>query len=162
MQYTFAQRTEHVRNAQRLLDNTIGGPVDWPGIFDEQMAVRVRNAQRALGLPITGIIDFETWDTLVAAQPTDTAAQPLRPYLPAPLSRGDTGDTVELLQVVLIALSKRFWNLPAPHFTGVYDEETIQTVSRIQRAGGLPVTGKTDLITWNHIAGLYFAHNQRR
>ena len=40
---------------------------------------------------------------------------------------------------------------PLPKISGVYDSLTEDAVRRFQRQSGLPVTGKTDLTTWDRI-----------
>lgn len=50
------------------------------------------------------------------------------------------------LRVIQAALGE-----PLPKISGVYDIETEQSVRRFQRRFGLPVTGQTDLSTWDRI-----------
>ena len=42
-------------------------------------------------------------------------------------------------------------NLPLPKISGVYDAPTVQAVRQFQLRAGLPVTGETDLSTWDRI-----------
>ena len=43
---------------------------------------------------------------------------------------------------------------PLP-YTGVYDEQTVRAVRRLQQSAGLRTTGLLDADTWNALAHLY-------
>lgn len=155
MEYTPQQRRAHIRAAQSMLDRLLGQEPDWPGVFDAHMTARVRQAQQRLGLPVTGEIDHATWYGLYRKTCAPSAARPLPVPLTEPLRAGDRSSRTLVLQSVLHALPDRFADLTRPALSGVYDDATVQAVTRIQRAAGLPSTGETDCATWNHIVGLY-------
>ena len=46
-------------------------------------------------------------------------------------------------------------NVPAPDYTGIYDQATENSVTALQRTAGLQATGRLDADTWNAMAHLY-------
>ncbi|MFH8973378.1 L,D-transpeptidase family protein [Streptomyces sp. NPDC017890] len=63
--------------------------------------------------------------------------------------RGDTGRDVRELQARLRQVE---WLVDGP--TGTYDDLTERAVSGFQGKRGLPVTGRTDTVTWQRLLGM--------
>ena len=76
------------------------------------------------------------------------------------LQKGDSGDAVYVLQVMLNTLSRIFQNIPAVLVTGEYDENTVQAVRAYQQQTNLPQNGEVDKTVWDHIARSYNSHYQ--
>lgn len=72
-----------------------------------------------------------------------------------PLKPGSQSDSVWLLQAMLSAIGRHYINIHAPTPNGTYDEDTRQSVMRIQRACGLTPDGVTDEKTWSEIAQMF-------
>ncbi len=159
--------TAHIRELQQYLrvvrrerDGVTDVPID--GRFGPDTAEAVRRFQEEIGLPVTGDVDRATWDSLVTAaqeiidlHALPTPVQGFRMNQP-PLAVGATGDSVWILQSVLLALSTRYRNLPPSEFpSGTYTDATARTVRSLQRRAGLPETGQVNKATWDAIALLY-------
>lgn len=163
MLYTDTQKQEHIAEILGLLyeialrDSRI--PIVLPQReYTDEAALAVRAYQEAYGLPVTGEIDGETWDSIVKTyhELTDSAL-PLRvfPAGGARMQRGDSGEQVQLVQSLLNLAAKRFRNLDAVPVTGEYDAATEAAVRKLQQLSGLPETGVLDRQTWNRIAALF-------
>ena len=91
-----------------------------------------------------------------------------RPIYPFPvtegyaISNGEIGDLVILLQVMLNAVSMYF-DYPIFPLSGIFDENTAETVKKFQKAGRIMETGEVDVETWNRLAEEYnIAVNDRQ
>ncbi|MFJ8540813.1 L,D-transpeptidase family protein [Streptomyces sp. NPDC093586] len=77
------------------------------------------------------------------------AAPPAGPPARVLWSRGATGRDVRELQARLRQIG---WLVDGP--TGTYDDLTERAVSGFQRKRGLPVTGRTDTVTWQRLLAM--------
>lgn len=62
---------------------------------------------------------------------------------------------VKELQKRLYSISFTFRDIPAVIPDGFYGEETQNAVKAFQKRCGIPVTGETDMATWNRISLVY-------
>lgn len=130
------------------------------GIYSENTAAAVRRFQASHGLPVTGVVNFETWTALRSAYvPACLCAGPPWPlYVHCPDVRmGAAGSYIFILQAVLNTLSPHFGNLPPVAYTGEFDADTRDRITCIQQASRLPCTGTVDRLTWDAVASLYNA-----
>ena len=162
MLYTDAQKDAHIEEILGMLyqialrDSRIPIVIPDSG-YTEEAALAVRAYQSAYGLPVTGEIDGDTWDSIVqtSRELTETAAPlVLFPAGGFVLQTGDTGGLVELVQVLLRLAGRYYANLPVIEATGTYDAETTTAVRILQQIAALPVTGITNRDTWNALAVL--------
>lgn len=143
---------ENDRNHQRLIPDGIYGP---------ETISAVSTFQRLHGLPITGITDNNTWDTIVEiynhAIVEQDAAYPLLVILnPGQIIRkGERHPHIYLVQSMLIVLSERYRSIPKPEMTGILDDATADALSTFQELSSLPMTGNLDKHTWKHLALQY-------
>ncbi len=86
---------------------------------------------------------------------TDDIRTPEESYPGEPLSNGDEGEDVRILQEQLNRIAINFPQLPLTEVTGVYGESTVNAVSEFQRLFVLPVTGVTDRATWYRVSQIY-------
>lgn len=162
MLYTDAQKQEHIGEILGLLyqialrDSRI--PIVLPGSeYTEEAALAVRAYQQAYGLPVTGEIDGDTWDSIVETyhRLMDEAAPltifPAGGFL---LQERDSGELVQLVQVLLNLAAAHFGNLMPIAVTGEYDAQTTDAVRKLQAVSALPETGILDRNTWNRLAAL--------
>ena len=133
------------------------------GLFGPETAASVKAFQRISGLPVTGSVDFATWEALADAYQTVvfrySAALPV-PLFPSPdavLMSGDTGDAVYTVQLMINGIGQNFQNLPHLEITGRYDRETLKAVESFQQLFQLPVTGQVDKVTWDALTVSYTA-----
>ncbi len=162
MLYTDAQKQEHIEEILTYLyqialrDSRI--PIVLPSKeFTEEAGLAVRAYQEAYGLPVTGEIDGDTWDSIVATyREMMENAVPLIVFPSGSflLREGDSGELVLLLQVLLRIAGDHFSNLSPVSASGTYDAPTAAAVSQLQEIAALPQTGIADRKTWNALASL--------
>jgi peptidoglycan hydrolase-like protein with peptidoglycan-binding domain len=118
----------------------------------------VTEFQRREGLPLTGITDQTTWDTLVLryeealirvdqAEPIEIIMDPGQVFV-----LGDQGAYIYLMQTLLIWLAQDHKDIRPPAHTGVFDSETEAALIAFQALAGLEQTGQLDKITWKHLS----------
>ena len=66
-----------------------------------------------------------------------------------------TGQPIRSLQTMLRVLAENDTSYLSIIPDGIYGPETVQAVSVFQRNHGLPITGMTDLTTWEAIVAVY-------
>ena len=127
------------------------------GIYGPSTMTAVSAFQRKYGLPITGITDQLTWDTIVeiyepAAIRTEKA-QSIEVLLDADeiLRLGDSNPYIYLAQAMLLQLSKSNASITPLDVNGVIDTETANAITQFQKISGLAPTGEIDRITWKHL-----------
>jgi len=130
------------------------------GIYGPLTSLAVSAFQQQVGLPVTGNVDFETWNALndEFERATFAKKQPERIAALAcnvRLKEGTTGDSVFLLQTMLNYIGEEHYNIGGVQRTGVYDADTTEAVREYQRAAGLKMTGETDKATWDALAAVY-------
>lgn len=170
-QYTgtssLGDRGTEVQNIQYLLSylaefyNEIP-PVAIDGIFGNATASAVRAAQELFDLPVTGEVDFDTWDVLyqtylgfLATIPFQYVEGNILPYPGVPLRRGSEDDSVRVLQEYLNFIARTDTRIPTVNVTGFFGERTEEAVLAFQRAEGIDPTGTVGSVTWNAIADRY-------
>ena len=131
--YSEEQKSQHIYDLQtclrRLQQERGVSPLVPDGIYGAETAEAVRAHQRECGLPVTGRVDRETWDSIYAAAAqlfaADTPPAAVlffpRSGVLAPGSRGRAVFVLQLMQGVFI----------------------------------LPQTGVTDRATWDALAALH-------
>lgn len=151
-----------VRSLQTMLrvlaedDNRLPAVVP-DGIYGPSTMTAVSAFQRREGIPVTGIVDQPTWDSIVdhyepaliridKAQPIEILIDPGQVF-----RRGDSSPYIYLLQSMLTQLSQDHPTIIYPGHSGRLDDDTAESLSEFQRLAGLPVTGDFDKITWKHL-----------
>ena len=95
--------------------------------------------------------DVEIVDNVEIANATATAP-------PVPLSEGDTGRDVELMQIRLNRISANFPGIPKIYpIDGFFDSEMTETVKKFQEVFNLTADGIIGRSTWNRIQNVYNA-----
>ena len=131
------------------------------GIYGQNTASAVSAFQRRKGLPITGVTDSTTWDSLVAeyeaalilvaeAEPIGVIFNPNQV-----IRQGESHPNVYLAQSMLIVLGEAYESIPRPGITGVLDIPTSTALAQFQTLSDLPSTGELDRNTWRHLARQY-------
>lgn len=128
------------------------------GIFGEQTRLSVESFQSSYNLPVTGIVDENTWNKLnevyksyVSKIPENTESSTLRPYPGTALSIGSENANVQLMQQYLNQIAMVYKSIPTVDETGYYGMKTAQTVSAFQEEFDLPVSGVIGPVTWYKI-----------
>ncbi len=144
-----------------LFNNEIP-PVDVDGIFGPATAKAVRAFQSYYGLPVTGIVDEETYLTLFDAYrgilniiPNSQFEGRTLPYPGYELTTGTSGEYVQALQEYLNVISDIYTQIPKLDDDGIFGPATANAVRVFQSTFGLPATGIVSLNTWLAVTSLY-------
>lgn len=148
-------------------DNNIA-TVNPSGVYDKSTANAVSEVQEQNGLPVTGRVDYATWNIITAlfslAMGKFSENTPLRIFPDASYiaDTGEISDLVMIIQLLLNALSSSYDEYRHIKPSGIYDDETKSAVRHFQEVNRLPQTGKVDSDTWDAIAHSYntFANNK--
>lgn len=162
MTYSDWQRRDHIREVQEylrllaLVDNN-HRELAVDGIYGEETAEAVRAYQLANDLPVTGTVDFETWERLASdyldALTLLSEAQAAQ-HFPSPqyvIRPGDRGNLVYILQAILNTLTEAWEEVADIAVSGEYDNATETRVKELQNIGGFPETGEVDRDFWDHL-----------
>lgn len=128
------------------------------GIYGPQTVSAVSVFQRNHGLPVTGVTDKDTWNTLTAVYEPAliyvTEAQPVEIILNPNevLVLGDESPYLYVAQALLTVLAETYESIGMPSRNGRLDSATADSLSSFQALSGLPMTGHLDKITWKHLA----------
>lgn len=157
-------KKDNIQEIQRYLYNishfihTIPSVVP-DGIFGKKTENAVRAFQKEYGLPATGEVNRQTYDTIVIvykhlkeSPPDMIDIFPEHDYI---LSEGSNNDLVYFLQIMLKAINRKFPDIPETEISGLYDTDTVRSVRYIQEKSLFPETGDTDKYTWNNIVKIF-------
>lgn len=132
------------------------------GIYGASTADAVRAVQRTFELPITGEVDFNTWDVLyrtylgfIETIPFEYVEGNILPYPGIPIRIGSEDDSVRVLQEYLNFISASIPEIPTVNVTGYFGTQTRGAVIAFQQLYGIPATGTVGSVTWNAITDLY-------
>jgi len=127
------------------------------GIYGPTTMTAVTALQRREGIPVTGIVDNDTWDVIAElyeaaivrvgkAEPIEILLEPGQVF-----RRGDSGPYIYLLQAMLAQLSNDHPTINVPGSQGTMDEDTIAALIAFQQLAALPATGEFDRLTWKNL-----------
>ena len=128
------------------------------GIYGPQTMAAVSSFQRRHGLPVTGVTDQDTWETILSyyneALIRVDEAQPLYIILDPgeEIRRGQRHPHIYLVQGILQALAEVFESISRPSHNGILDDITADSISSFQGLNQLPMTGDLDKMTWKALA----------
>lgn len=149
----------YLRNIGRL-DSDISRVIP-DGFFGEETTAAVRSFQRKYGLNETGIIDFETWESIKNknSEAVFIASEPIQIVRitngDLPLVKGMDNTLVYTLHLMLNFLAERYKNFTSLSLQSFFDENTEREVKRFQRVISREETGQVDKATWNNLASFY-------
>ncbi|MBQ8849387.1 MAG: peptidoglycan-binding protein [Clostridia bacterium] len=132
------------------------------GIYGASTADAVRAVQRTFDLPVTGEVDFDTWDVMyrtylgfIETIPYEYIEGNILPYPGIPLRIGSEDDSVRVLQEYLSFISGFIPEVPSVNVTGYFGTQTRAAVIAFQQLYGIPANGTVGSVTWNAISDLY-------
>lgn len=131
------------------------------GIYGPETTRAVSVFQRNHGLPVTGVTNQATWETIVAvynpALVEQTEAEGLFIILNTGqvIRRGECNPNLFLVQGILFVLSDVYKSVGQPTHSGILDDPTADSLASFQALSGLPMTGNLDKLTWRHLALQY-------
>ena len=131
------------------------------GVFGARTLEAVLRFQRRARLPVTGVVDRQTWDAIrdrwQAQEASTGTARPVRLF-PSEGTRVEAGDRREYLilpQAMFQVLGRQFEGVEADRPDGVHGPASVRNAQWLQRAAGLPGSGAVDLATWEALSRLY-------
>ncbi|MBQ8345225.1 MAG: peptidoglycan-binding protein [Clostridia bacterium] len=155
------QNVQYMLAFLALFYDTLIAPA-FDGIYGSNTEAAVRTFQQQFDLPVTGEVDFNTWDVLyrtyigfldtIPFQYTDGL---VLPYPGVPLRLGSESEEVRLLQEYLNYISGFYPQIPSVNPTGYFGSQTQAAVLAFQSFQGLPPNGTVGAVTWNAITSLY-------
>ena len=128
------------------------------GVYGPDTTRAVTYFQRRYGLPVTGVADQSTWESIVSvyqnAEVEILEAEPLLIVLePGQVIRkGEENPHLYVVQAVLQVLSDFYAGITPPSMTGVLDVATSDSIASFQQMNQLPITGQLDKLTWKNLA----------
>ena len=134
------------------------------GIYGEQTEASVKWFQNFRGLPVTGIIDKQTWDTLLEdylfllSEREAPVCINLLPKNFDAIYPQEENRYLHPIQAMMKNLSMEFGTVSDLEVTGVHDEPSVNTVKSIQKILGKEENGTIDKAFWNDLAAIYEAH----
>ncbi len=142
--------------------NNVLEPVPRSGTFGPETVDAVERFQEYYGLPVTGVVDINTWNTItriytetVNALPQGYEGTNAKLYPGFFLSVGMRNQSVSDLQTYLSLIARNIPEIPAVSVTGYFGEQTEQAVTTFQRLFGLEQSGAVGPVTWATIAQQY-------
>ena len=133
------------------------------GIFGEETLEAVMLFQRELAPPVTGVVDWRTWQAIrnkwLAAEEAMEPARVLRAF-PGEGVRVEPGETaayMALPQAMFQMLSRQFSGLTSHPVNAVHGAASADNVRWLQRAAGQRETGVLDKQAWDMLSRLYEA-----
>lgn len=166
---TEAQRTgQAVRSLQYMLNQlAIHNPVFLrlavDGVFGESTLEAVMVFQRENHLPVTGVVDLTTWDSIrdayFQAELFYGAPPPLNvlPNGSYTAAEGAESEPILIVQAMFVSLNKVTSNFSPCQLNSCNDGDTHRNLREVQRLAGLPITGVLDRATWAYLVQLYQA-----
>ena len=131
------------------------------GIYGPETVRVVSAVQRSHGLPVTGVTDQTTWETIVALYEAALVEQDEAQHLQIVLDpgqvirKGERHPHLYLVQAMLIAFSEVYGSIPRPESTGILDIATEDALFAFQQLAGIPGNGRLDKHTWKHLVRQY-------
>ncbi len=131
------------------------------GIYGRQTMNAVSTFQQEHGLPVTGVVNQQTWERIVSEYGPSACclapAQPLQIILNPNqvLRHGEENPCVFLVQSMLLQLHRVYSSISEPSVNGIMDTPTCEALASMQYLCGLPQTGELNKITWKHLVLQY-------
>ena len=126
------------------------------GRYGSATELAVRQYQRYAKLNVTGIIDSNTWDSIINTLASFNITTDIPVYSPSyVLKIGDSGIAVFKMQEYINAIAANEPCLRPITVDGSYGEETRQAVRQFQYLNNLAIDGTIGRYTWDAIINQY-------
>lgn len=136
--------------------------LDIDGILGSRTRAAIIEFQKTVGIPATGILDQETWETMynrvlgiLRELPPTAIALPALIYPNIVYLEGSEGPGVFVIQELLAFISTVVPEIPPVQIDGIFGPETKAAVTAFQRLYGIEENGIVEENTWNLIVRLY-------
>lgn len=131
------------------------------GLFGEETLEAVMVFQREFFPPVTGIVDYGTWEAIrkkwEATEPVLQEPRPVRVF-PGNGKQAQEGEHHRFLavpQTMFQALSQYLNGISTGPSDGQHEGASVENVRWLQRRAGLEETGVLDQRTWDVLSRLY-------
>jgi len=128
------------------------------GIYGAETENAVRVIQQTRGLPVTGIVDYEThrkiseeYDALIRSSERFVGSPDFDSYEGGVISLGDSFDGVLALQILFHSIAEQNDRFNVPR-DGVYGEETADAVRLFKALRGMAADDRVDRAFWNELS----------
>ena len=135
-------------------------PID--GVFGPSTVNAVNAFQNFYGLPVTGVVDRETWNLIEEiyrqieeSLPEGYSEGLAKAYPGYFLSEGMEGPDVRDLQTYLSLISQNIQGIPPVEVDGIFGPATTAAVRAFQSLYAIPVNGAVGPVTWFYIGNEY-------
>ncbi len=131
------------------------------GVFDEATLEAVMVFQREFYPPVTGVVDYGTWQAitdlylqsaLALSPPTPILGYPYEDYTIAP---EEESVHLPIIQAMFYALSSILGNLDQGEVNGTHTGASVENIKELQRRAGLEPDGTISKETWDVLSRLY-------
>lgn len=133
-------------------------PIPITGFFDELTRDAVFTFQKEYGLPITGVVDLNTYYTIERAYKNAVADLPANyqsaigePYPGRFLVEGDRGEEVRVIQRYIDRIARTDPDVPEISVDGIFGPQTKNAVMAIQAQLGVEQNGAVGPVEWVEI-----------
>ena len=133
-------------------------PIAITGEFDEQTRDAVFTFQSMYGLPVTGVVDLNTYSAIqreynnaVSSLPADYRSIIGEPFPGRFLVEGDRGESVRIIQGYLRRLAAKEPSIPTVDVDGIFGPQTRAAVIAVQRLLGIEENGAIGPVEWAEI-----------
>ena len=131
-------------------------PLVYPtGVYDDRTRNAVTEFQKFFSLPVTGVVDLETWNKILNEHqkcshcinaPSNVACFPSKVM---EFKLGDQHNFIYILQIVLNNFKRKYANYVEVPISGIFDERTEEALRQFQQLSNLHITGILNRETWN-------------
>ncbi len=134
------------------------------GIFSEQTREAVIGFQETFTLPVTGVVDFDTWTQITVVYKKlyefeeESYILQLFPSYGFKINAGESPIHLNVIHAMLQVLTQIFNNLGTFTITGIHDEASVNLVKTLQVLADMEPNGIIDKKTFNMIAAIYNNH----
>ena len=134
------------------------------GIYGSETEASVRWFQEFAGLPVTGIVDIRTWDTILEEYFTLLAEREppvcirILPDDFTVILPGEERKELNPIQAILKNLANELETVSDLEITGIHDENSVNSVKSVQQILGKTEHGNIDKEFWNDLASVYEVH----
>jgi peptidoglycan hydrolase-like protein with peptidoglycan-binding domain len=164
--YNQAGETSAIIEIQKYLRNISYSHPQIPlivlsGRYDAQTQKAVEEFQKYSELPVTGKVDYSTWNAMVRENSLHEKSKEMPYKIPCSsydfgsLKTGYSGDIVYALKIMLNNYCRKYKNYKRLEMNDKYDRETEEAVKEFQKISMMPVTGIVDKETWNTMVSIY-------
>lgn len=133
-------------------------PINITGFFNEETRDAVFTFQSVYGLPVTGVVDANTFYTIereyqnaVADLPANYQSAIGEPYPGRFLTLGDRGESVRIIQEYFNRIAANDPAIPTIAVDGIFGEETRAAVTAFQKQLGIEENGAIGPAEWAEI-----------